>query len=58
MKSAQENHKRYRERTKSISIYVKPEYYEDLSTYSKVNNISVRQIIIQSLTQYMKNHPV
>lgn len=58
MKSAQESHKRYRERTKSISIYVKPEYYEDLSTYSKVNNISVRQIIIQSLTQYMKNHPV
>ena len=58
MKSAQESHKRYRERTKSISIYVKPEYYEDLTVYSKANNIPIRQIVLQALAQYMRNHPV
>jgi len=43
---------------KSISIKVNPEYYRRLSEYSQKNEIPIRQMILQSLDQYMKAHPV
>lgn len=58
MKSAQERHKEFRQRTKKIGLYVTPEYYEDLSRYSKEHQIPIRQMILQSLDQYIKAHPV
>ena len=48
----------YQKTLKQINARIKPDLYEEILNYSRATGMSIRQLILVSIEEYRKNHPL